>query len=98
MSIDLEVSAAADEAHGADDHEGEDDDERHAGGVGEPRHQPEHAGLRGEHPVSVGPAGTRGCQIFSFFFLIKQTIKSSVRLFNRPAVICEYLQNTFFNK
>ena len=76
MSIDLEVSAAADEAHGADDHEGEDDDERHAGGVGEPWHQPEHAGLRGEHPVSVGPAGTRRYQIFSYFLYIKQTMTS----------------------
>ena len=54
---DLEISAPADKTEGADHHQGQDDDERHPGGVGEPAHQPEHPGPGGEQPVPVTPAG-----------------------------------------
>ena len=53
---DLEVAAPPDEAHGADDHQGQDEDQRHACGVSVASHQPEHSGLGGEHPVSVSPS------------------------------------------
>ena len=53
---DLEVAASPDEAHGADHHEGQDEDQGHARGVGVASHQPKHPGLGGEHPLSVGPS------------------------------------------
>merc|ERR1719232_139698 len=52
---DLEVSASPDEAHGADHHEGQDEDQGHPRGVGVASNQPKHPGLGGEHPVSVSP-------------------------------------------
>ena len=53
---DLEVAAPPDKAHGADDHQGQDEDQCHARGVGVASHQSENSGLGGEHPVSVSPS------------------------------------------
>ena len=51
---DLEESPAADEGHGADDHDGEHDDEDDSGGVGPAGDEPEGHGLVRQHPVRVG--------------------------------------------
>ena len=53
----LEVSTATDETHGADHHEGEDDDEGDPGWVGQTPNQSKQSGTGGQHPVRVGPAG-----------------------------------------
>ena len=54
----LKVSTATDETHGADHHEGEDDDEGDPGWVCQTADQSKQSGTGGQHPVRVGPAGS----------------------------------------
>ena len=56
---DLEVAASPDEAHRADHHGGQDDDEGYARGVGVASDQSKHSGIGREHPVSVAPPRTK---------------------------------------
>ena len=56
---DLEVAASPDEAHRADDHGGQDEDEGYARGVGVASDQSKHSGIGREHPVSVAPPRTK---------------------------------------
>ena len=46
----LKVSRLPDPLHGADDHDGKDEDEGHPGGEGGAGHEAEEAGGRGQQP------------------------------------------------
>ena len=51
---DLKVAAPPHKGHRADDHDGEQDDEDDASGVGPAVDEPEDHGLARHHPVAVG--------------------------------------------
>ena len=77
----LEISATPDKAERADHHEGQYDDERHSGGVGEPSHQAEDPGPGGEQPVPVTPPGPTKGSLASFTWIINQKLSRNLILY-----------------